>query len=86
MDEIMINLKLKAKMLAITTLLLIAISITCGHAAEINSGEKSIETFKLQDIAIKNTPDIKIMNVVVIRKNELLLVSTNDKDENITFR
>ncbi|WP_291637233.1 hypothetical protein [Clostridium sp.] len=81
----MINLKLKVKKLAITTLLLITICITCGFTLKFYSTEKSVEAFKLQDIAIKKAPDIKIMNVVVVRKNELLLVSTNDKDKNITL-
>lgn len=46
-DEIMINSKLKPKKLAITTLLLFAIGITCGCAAKISTHEKNIETYVL---------------------------------------
>lgn len=81
----MINLKVKAKILAITILSLTTICITSGFASKISKGEKNIETFTLQNTTIKKAPYIKSMNAVVIRKNELLLVSLNDKNENITL-
>ena len=81
----MIGLKVNANRLAISMLLLITIGITSGCAAKISKEEKSIETFMLQNIAIKKLTAIKKMNVVVVRKNELLLVSLNDSDKNITL-
>ncbi|MBW9145556.1 hypothetical protein KTC92_08155 [Clostridium sp. CM027] len=81
----MINIKVKVESLTITMLLLAAIGITSGCPSKISKSEKSIGTFKLQNTAIKKTPDIKSMNAVVIRKNELLLVSLNDKNDNITL-
>ena len=80
---IMINLKLIAKRLTITMLLLTIIVITSGFASKISTGEKGIDTFALRYTSINKTLDNKRMNAVVVRKNELLLVSLNDSDKNI---
>lgn len=66
----MVDLKVKTKRLTITTLLLITIIITSGFVAKISAIDKST---------------VKSMNVVVVRKNELLLVSLNDSDKNISL-
>jgi len=75
----MINLRVKTETLAITMLFLITIGITSGCAQKTNKAKKSIETSMLLNTAI-----IK-MNAVVVRKNELLLVSLNNKAENISL-
>ena len=84
-SKIMADFKVKAKRLSITMLLLFVIAISSGCSAKINTKEKSIDIFALQNTVVKKTPAIKKINIVVVRKNELLLVSLNDKDENITL-
>lgn len=81
----MINLKVKVEGLTITILLLITISIASGCAKKVTTNEKSLETYTLQNSIVKNAPDIKKINIVVVRKNELLSVSLNDKNENIAL-
>jgi len=81
----MISFRVKAENLAITILLLITIFITSGCERKITTDDKIIETSTLQNTTVKKTQAIKEMNVVVVRKNELLLVSLNDKDKNITL-
>ncbi|MBZ9686469.1 hypothetical protein G9F72_009020 [Clostridium estertheticum] len=66
----MIGLKIKSERLTIIMLLLITIIITSGFVVKISASEKST---------------VKKMNVVVVRKNELLLVSLNDSEKNITL-
>lgn len=75
----MIDLKIKSKRLTIILLFLIIIIITSGFVVKISAIEKSIKSFALKNIAIKK------MNVVVVRKNELLLVSLNNSHKNITL-
>jgi len=75
----MMNLRVKTKTLAITMLFLITIGITSGCAQKTNNAKKSIETSMLLNTTIKK------MNAVVVRKNELLLVSLNNKSENISL-
>ena len=76
----MLNLKAKLEKSAISMLLLIIIVIASVCVIKINTTKKSIVTSTLQ-----KTPDIKNINAVVIRKNELLLVSLYDKNKNTTL-
>jgi len=64
-------------------LFLIVILFTSGCAPKISTDEKAIETFTLQNTTNIKTPEIIMMNAVVVRKNELLLISTNNSDGNI---
>jgi len=81
----MMNLRLKTETLAITMLFLITIGITNGCARKNNATKKSIETSMLQNTSIEKIPAIKMMNAVVVRKNELLLISLNNKTGNVTL-
>jgi len=74
----MVNLKINVERLAITMLLLITLGFTMGCKSKFNIGDKNTKTSKLLSY-------IKEMNIVVVRKNELLLVSLNNKKENITL-
>ena len=76
----MLNLKAKLEKSAISMLLLIIIVIASVCVIKINTTKKSIVTS-----ATQKTPDIKNINAVVIRKNELLLVSLYDKNKNTTL-
>ena len=73
----MLNLKAKREKSALSMLLLIIIVIASVCVIKINTTKKSIVTS-----ATQKTPYIKNINAVVIRKNELLLVSLYDKNKN----
>lgn len=79
----MINLKIKN--ILPTMLLIITLCTTGWYVIKINSIKKSIQTSTLQKSTLEKAPDIKNINIVVVRKNELLLVSLNDKDESIVL-
>lgn len=79
----MVKVKIKTQTLVIAMLILITIGITKVYVSKISKSKSSIDTFTLQATALRNTSNIKNMNAVVVRKNELLLVSINNKDENL---
>jgi hypothetical protein len=79
----MVNLKINVEKLSLSILFLFVLCIPSGCYAKINTKEKSTNTFVLQNNTLRKKADIKEMNIVVVRKNELLLISLNKKDENI---
>lgn len=81
----MIDLKLKWGRFSIALLVLFVIGITSVCFAKIITRAKTLDTLALQNKVVKKISDINKINIVVVRKNELLLVSLNDKDENITL-
>jgi|GEM_PF-342350 len=81
----MVNLKINVERFVIIMLLLIAIIITIGCKTKIYASNKSLDTSNLRYTTFKIPSLINEMNIVVVRKNELLLVSLNDKSENIVL-
>ena len=81
----MVDLKTNFRKFSILMLLLITVIITIGCRVKLSTYSKCIETYTPHNNDVKKTIDLSLINIVVVRKNELLSVSLNDKNENITL-
>ncbi|MBU3113758.1 hypothetical protein [Clostridium lacusfryxellense] len=79
----MVNSKSDLQKFSIIMLLLITVAITIGCMVKLNTDFQSIETSTLNNDDLKDISSTGNINIVVIRKNELLSVSLNGK--NITL-
>lgn len=76
----MVNSKSDLQKFSIIMLLLITVGITIGCKVTLNTGLQSIESSTIHNDDLKNTSNKGNINIVVIRKNELLSVSLNGKN------
>jgi len=81
----MINFKSKSQLLTIALFLLVFIGVTSVYTKIINAYGKNLLAYTSLNTTVKMDETIKKINIVVVRKNELLLVSLNNKIGNITL-